>query len=97
MVRDQPDPATSQAPYRIYNIGNDRPVELLRYIEVLEECLGRTATKNFLPLQPGDVPATQADMDNLARDFGYQPRTTVEKGVARFVEWYRAYYGVPAR
>jgi UDP-glucuronate 4-epimerase len=94
---DRPNPATSRAPYRIYNIGNDRPVELLRYIEVLEECLGRTAKKNFLPLQPGDVPATWSDMDDLARDFGYQPRTTVEEGVARFVEWYRAYYGVPER
>jgi UDP-glucuronate 4-epimerase len=94
---DQPDPGTSLAPYRIYNIGNDRPVELLRYIEVLEECLGRTAKKNFLPLQPGDVPVTRADVDDLARDFGYRPRTSVQEGVARFVKWYRAYYGVPAR
>jgi UDP-glucuronate 4-epimerase len=94
---DRPDPGTSQAPYRIYNIGNDRPVELLRYIEVLEGCLGRTAEKHFLPLQPGDVPATRADVDDLGRDFGYRPRTTVEEGVARFVEWYRGYYGVPAR
>ena len=94
---DRPDPGTSRAPYRIYNIGNDRPVELLRYIEVLEECLGRRAKKNFLPLQPGDVPVTRADVDDLARDFGYRPRTTIEEGVARFVEWYRAYYGVPAR
>jgi UDP-glucuronate 4-epimerase len=93
---DQPDPGTSRAPYRIYNIGNDRPVELLRYIEVLEGCLGKTAEKHFLPLQPGDVPATQADVSDLARDFGYHPRTTVEEGVARFVEWYRAYYGMPA-
>jgi UDP-glucuronate 4-epimerase len=61
---------------------------------VLEECLGRTAKKNFLPLQPGDVPATRADVDDLVRDFGYRPRTTVEEGVARFVEWYRAYYRV---
>jgi UDP-glucuronate 4-epimerase len=94
---DRPDPATSRAPYRIYNIGNDRSVELLRYIEVLEKCLGRTAEKKFLPLQPGDVPVTRADMEHLARDFGYQPRTTVEEGVARFVEWYRAYYGVSTR
>ena len=92
---DQPDPATSRAPYRIYNIGNDRPVELLRYIEVLEACLGKTARKNLLPLQPGDVPVTWADVDDLVRDIGYQPRTTVEEGIARFVEWYRAYYGVP--
>ena len=94
---DRPDPGTSRAPYRLYNIGNDRPVELLRYIEVLEQCLGRTAKKNLLPLQPGDVPVTRADVDDLSRDFGYRPRTTVEEGVARFVEWYRAYYGVPAR
>ena len=92
---DQPDPATSRAPYRIYNIGNDRPVELLRYIEVLEACLGKPARKNFLPLQPGDVPATWADIGDLVRDIGYAPRTTVEEGVARFVEWYRAYYGGP--
>ena len=71
------------------------PVELLGYIEVLEECLGQTARKNFLPLRPGDVPITRADVDDLARDFGYRPRTTVEEGVARFVECYRAYYGVP--
>ena len=94
---DRPDPGTSRAPYRIYNIGNDRPVELLRYIEVLEKCLGRTAKKNLLPLQPGDVPATRADIDDLARDFGYRPRTSIEDGVARFVEWYCAYYRVPAR
>jgi UDP-glucuronate 4-epimerase len=92
---DRPDPATSRAPYRIYNIGNDRPVELLRYIEILETCLGKTARKNLLPIQPGDVPATWADVDDLVRDIGYQPRTTVEEGIARFVEWYRAYYGVP--
>jgi UDP-glucuronate 4-epimerase len=94
---DRPDPGTSRAPYRVYNIGNDRPVELLRYIAVLEECLGRIARKNFLPLQPGDVPVTRADVDDLARDFDYRPRTTVEEGIARFVDWYRAYYGVPAR
>jgi UDP-glucuronate 4-epimerase len=91
---DRPDAATSLAPYRIYNIGNDRPVELLRYIEVLEACLGRKANKNLLPIQPGDVPATRADIRELARDFGYQPRTSVEEGVARFVDWYRAYYHV---
>jgi UDP-glucuronate 4-epimerase len=94
---DRPDPGTSRAPYRVYNIGNDRPVELLRYIEILEERLGRTAKKNLLPLQPGDVSVTRADVDDLARDFGYRPQTTVEEGVARFVEWYRSYYGVPAR
>ena len=72
--------------YRIYNIGNDRPVELLRYIEVLEDRLGRTAKKNFMPLQLGDVPASRADVDDLARDFGYRPRTTIEEGVSRFVK-----------
>jgi UDP-glucuronate 4-epimerase len=92
---DRPDPGTSRAPYRVYNIGNDQPVELLRYISVIEACLGRKAEKRFLPMQPGDVPATRADIDDLARDFGYQPRTTVEEGVARFVEWYREYYREP--
>jgi UDP-glucuronate 4-epimerase len=91
---DRPDPATSHAPYRLYNVGNDRPVDLLRYIEVLETCLGRTAKKNFLPLQSGDVPATRADIEDLAHDFDYRPGTSVEEGVARFVEWYRAYYRV---
>jgi UDP-glucuronate 4-epimerase len=94
---DRPDPGTSRAPYRVYNIGNDRPVELLRYIEVLEQCLGRRARKNLLPMQPGDVPATRADVSDLARDVGYRPRTTVEEGVARFVDWYQSYYRVPAR
>ena len=93
---DRPDPGTSRAPYRVYNIGNDRPVELLRYIEVLEQCLGRRARKNLLPMQPGDVRATRADVSDLARDVGYRPLTTVEEGVARFVQWYRSYYGVPA-
>ena len=89
-----PDPATSTAPYRIYNIGSNRPVELLRYIEVLEENLGRKAELNLLPLQPGDVPDTYADVDALVQDTGYSPSTTVEVGVARFVEWYRDYYRV---
>ena len=89
-----PDPATSNAPYQIYNIGNHSPVKLLRLIEVLEEKLGKTAIKNFMPLQPGDVPATYADVDDLARDVDFQPRTPIEVGVARFVEWYRGYYGV---
>jgi len=91
---DAPDPATSAAPYRIYNIGNQRPVELLRYIEVLEECLGRKAEKNFLPLQPGDVPDTWADVEDLVADVGYRPSTPVEVGVRRFVEWYLDYYDV---
>jgi UDP-glucuronate 4-epimerase len=93
---DRPDPGTSRAPYRVYNLGHGHPVALLRYIEVLEACLGKTARKTFLPLQPGDVPATRADVDDLERDFGFRPRTTVEEGVARFVEWYRAYYDVSA-
>jgi UDP-glucuronate 4-epimerase len=93
---ERPDPATSRAPYRVYNIGNDQPVELFRYIEVLERCLGRRARLNLLPMQPGDVPVTRAEIADLARDFGYRPRTSVEEGVARFVDWYRDYYGAPA-
>jgi UDP-glucuronate 4-epimerase len=90
---DAPDPATSFAPFRLYNIGNNRPVELLRYIEIIEECLGRKAQKNFLPLQPGDVPETCADIDDLVRDVGYRPATPVEVGVKNFVEWFCGYYG----
>ena len=88
-----PDPATSFAPFRLYNIGNNRPVQLLRYIEVLEEALGRKAVKNFLPLQAGDVPETFADIDDLVRDVGYRPATPVEVGVRRFVDWFCDYYG----
>jgi len=91
---DDPDPATSSAPYRIYNIGNNRPVELMQYIEVLENCLGREAEKNMLPLQPGDVPDTYADSQSLVDAVGYQPATPVEEGVARFVEWYVDYYNI---
>ena len=87
-----PSPASSSAPYRVYNIGNQQPVELMRYIEVLEECLGRKAEKRMLPMQAGDVPDTFADVDALMRDTGYRPSTPVETGVHRFVEWYRAYY-----
>jgi UDP-glucuronate 4-epimerase len=90
---DAPDPATSSAPFRIYNIGNSRPVELLRYIEVIEECLGRKARKNFLPLQLGDVPETSADIEDLVREVGYRPATPVEVGVRRFVDWFCDYYG----
>ena len=90
---DAPDPATSRAPYRLYNIGSHRPVELLRYIEVLEDCLGRKAKMELLPLQAGDVPDTEADVSDLVADVGYRPRVPVEEGVARFVDWYRAYYG----
>jgi UDP-glucuronate 4-epimerase len=91
---DAPDPASSSAPYRLYNIGNHAPVELMRLIEILEDCLGRKAVKNFLPMQPGDVPATFADIDDLARDVGFSPRTPIEDGVRRFVAWYRDYYAV---
>ncbi len=90
----EPDPATSAAPYRVYNIGNQQPVELMHYIEVLEQCLGRRAGKTLLPLQPGDVPDTHADVSELVRDVGYKPATTVEQGVAAFVAWYRDYYRV---
>jgi len=95
---DAPDPATSVAPYRLYNIGNNRSVELRRYIEVLEECLGRKAEMNLLPLQTGDVPDTWADAEDLVRDVGYRPDTPVEVGIKRFVEWYLDYYkdGGPA-
>jgi len=87
-----PDPATSLAPYRLYNIGNREPVDLLRYIQVLEDCLGRKATMEMLPLQAGDVPDTEANVDDLVHDVDYSPTTTVEQGVARFVEWYSQYY-----
>ncbi len=91
---ETPDPATSSAPYALYNIGNNNSVELEHYIKVIEECLGKKAKRNLLPLQPGDVIATWADVDDLARDIGYRPNTPVEVGVKRFVEWYKDYYGV---
>jgi UDP-glucuronate 4-epimerase len=91
---DRPDPGSSSAPYKVYNIGNNQPVELLQFIEVLETCLGRPAIKNLMPMQPGDVPATYADVDDLMRDTGFRPGTPIEVGIARFVEWYRAYYEV---
>jgi UDP-glucuronate 4-epimerase len=77
----------------LYNIGNNQPVQLMRYIEVIEECLGRKARKNFLPMQPGDVPETYADIDDLVRDVGYRPATPIEVGVQRFVDWFCEYYG----
>jgi UDP-glucuronate 4-epimerase len=89
---DVPDPSSSSAPYKIYNIGNQRPVTLSRFIEVLEHCLGRKAIKNLLPMQPGDVPDTSADVDALARDVGYRPSTELKEGVKQFVEWYLDYY-----
>lgn len=91
---DRPDPGTSYAPYRIYNIGNNSPVELLTFIETIEKCIGKTAEKNFLPLQAGDVPATYADVDDLMNDVGFKPATPIGEGVRRFVEWYRGYYHV---
>jgi UDP-glucuronate 4-epimerase len=87
-----PDPGTSNASYRLYNIGNHSPVELMRLIEVLEECLGQKAEKNYLPMQLGDVPATSADVADLTRDTGFEPNTPIEVGVRRFVEWYRGYF-----
>lgn len=89
---DRPDPGSSYAPYRIYNIGNNRPVELERFIAVLEEVLGKKAVKEYLPLQAGDVPATCADVEDLAADVGFRPATPLETGIARFVAWYRSYY-----
>jgi UDP-glucuronate 4-epimerase len=91
---NNPDPATSSAPYRVYNIGNNSPVDLSHYIETLEKCLGMKARQNLLPLQLGDVPDTYADVEDLVRDVGYKPATTVEQGVKAFVDWYRGYYKV---
>jgi UDP-glucuronate 4-epimerase len=91
---DTPDSATSRAPYRLYNIGNNNPVELMHYIETLEKCLGMTAEKELLPLQPGDVPDTYANVEDLVADLDYKPATSVEEGVANFVRWYRDYYKV---
>jgi len=90
----KPDPGSSRAPWRVYNIGNSKPVELLKYIEVIEQAIGKKAELNLLPLQPGDVPDTYADVDDLMHDVDYRPSTPVEEGVRRFVEWYRDYYGV---
>jgi UDP-glucuronate 4-epimerase len=89
---DHPDPATSYAPWRIFNIGNNQPVKLMRYIEVLEQCLGRKAQLDLLPMQAGDVPATFADVGELHESVGYRPQTPIEVGVRRFAEWYQAFY-----
>ena len=91
---NQPDPGTSNAPFRIYNIGNNNPCTLLRFIEVLEDCLGKKAIKNMLPLQQGDVPYTYANTDDLMIDVGYKPDTQIEDGVAKFVDWYKSYYQI---
>ena len=91
---DNPDPGTSKAPWRVYNIGNNNPSDLLRYIEVLEDCLGKKAEKNMLPLQAGDIPYTYADTSDLMEDVGYKPDTNIEEGIAKFVAWYKDYYNV---
>ena len=91
---DAPDPASSQAPYRIYNIGSEKPIQIMCYVEVLEACLGRRAEKNFLPLQAGDIPDSWSDVGDLATELDYRPRTSVEEGVQRFVDWYLDYFNV---
>ncbi len=91
---DAPDPGTSKAPYKLYNIGNNQPVELMHFIETLENCLGIKANKNMLPIQPGDVPATYADIDDLVHDVGFKPSTPIEVGIERFLKWYRSYYKI---
>jgi UDP-glucuronate 4-epimerase len=93
---DDPDPSTSNAPWRVFNIGNSKPVELSRYIEVLEECLGRRAERELLPMQPGDVPSTWANVDALDRAVGYHPVTSIDVGVRQFVDWYREFYSLAA-
>lgn len=92
--RTNPDPATSYSPFRVYNIGNNSKEKLLRYIEVLEDCLGKKAEKNLMPMQPGDVPATYANVDDLVQDFDYKPDTKLEFGIGKFVDWYKEYYNV---
>jgi UDP-glucuronate 4-epimerase len=89
---DNPDSATSLAPFKLYNIGSNNPIQLMRYIEILEECLGKSATMNMLPMQPGDVPATYADIDDLIKDVKYKPQTEIEDGIENFVKWYRDYF-----
>jgi len=91
---NSPDSATSYAPYKLYNIGNNNSVELMKFIEVLESCLGKKARKNLLPLQAGDVPATYADVNDLTKDVGFKPSTPIEEGISKFVQWYKAHYGV---
>jgi UDP-glucuronate 4-epimerase len=90
---DSPDPSSSPAPYRLYNIGNNNPVELMHYIEVLEKTLGKEAEKNMLPIQAGDVSATYADIEDLEKEVGFKPKTTIEEGIEHFIEWYKHYYG----
>jgi len=90
---EKPDPGTSQSPYRVYNIGNNNPVNLMDFIQTLEDCLGKKADKNLLPLQPGDVPDTYADVNDLVADMGYKPQTPLKEGIGQFVDWYKWYYG----
>jgi len=91
---DAPDPGTSYAPYRIYNIGNNNPVELTEFIETIEKALGKEAKKEYLDLQPGDVPATYADIDDLSKDVGFAPRTPIDRGIEQFITWYKSYYNI---
>lgn len=92
--RKNPDPGSSYAPYKLYNIGNNNPVELIKFIEILETNIGKKAQKNMLPMQQGDVPITYANVDDLMNDVGFKPSTTLENGIQRFVEWYKSYYGL---
>ena len=91
---DNPDPGTSKAPYRLYNIGNNSPVQLMDFISILEDCLGIKAEKKMLPLQAGDVPATYADVTTLVEEVGYRPTTPIEQGIRNFVDWYKDYYKI---
>lgn len=92
--KNHADPATSHAPYQLYNIGNQAPVDLMEFIAAIEECLGKKAEKNYMPMQAGDVPATYADVDDLVRDVGFKPSTPIREGVKKFVSWYRDYYKI---
>ena len=91
---DKPDPATSYAPYKIYNIGNNNPVELEYFINTIEKALGKKAKKNMLPMQPGDVPATYADIDDLMQLVGFAPKVSIDTGISRFIDWYKGYYKI---
>ncbi len=91
---EAPDPGSSNAPWRVYNIGNNNPVELMEVVRLLEEAIGKKAKRELLPMQPGDVPATYADVDDLMREVGFRPSTPIKTGIERFVEWYRRYHGL---
>ena len=88
----RPDPGSSSAPWRVYNIGNNKPVELLEVVRLLEEAIGKKAKRELLPMQPGDVPATYADVDDLMREVGFKPSTAIADGISLFVDWYRSYH-----